>query len=200
MERTRSFDLEQQVAVEAVIEAAALCQAVRTELVQVDSLSKDDLSPVTSADFGSQALICRRISRAFPRDPIVGEEDSAALQSAANRSQLAQVTGYVQRFVPDATTDDVCFWIDTGKGTVAERFWTLDPIDGTKGFLRNDQYAIALALIERGKVQIAGSGLPGPAARSERSQQQCGCAIRRSARRRGADGAHPRAVERRRCG
>ena len=31
------------------------------------------------------------------------------------------------------------------------RFWTLDPIDGTKGFLRGQQYAVALALVEHGK-------------------------------------------------
>jgi 3'(2'), 5'-bisphosphate nucleotidase len=29
----------------------------------------------------------------------------------------------------------------------------LDPIDGTKGFLRNDQYAVALALVEDGAIQ-----------------------------------------------
>jgi HAL2 family 3'(2'),5'-bisphosphate nucleotidase len=30
----------------------------------------------------------------------------------------------------------------------------LDPVDGTKGFLRKEQYAIALALIERGEVLL----------------------------------------------
>ena len=34
------------------------------------------------------------------------------------------------------------------------RFWTLDPIDGTKGFLRGDQYAVALALVEGGEVKL----------------------------------------------
>src|SRR5262249_18248056 len=43
---------------------------------------------------------------------------------------------------------------------VATRFWTLDPIDGTKGFLRGDQYAIALALLEKGQVQIGVLGCP----------------------------------------
>lgn len=33
-------------------------------------------------------------------------------------------------------------------------FWTLDPIDGTKGFLRGGQYAVCLALIVDGKVKI----------------------------------------------
>ena len=41
-----------------------------------------------------------------------------------------------------------------------DRFWTLDPIDGTKGFLRGDQYAIALALIEQGEVKLGILGCP----------------------------------------
>ena len=43
------------------------------------------------------------------------------------------------------------------------RFWTLDPIDGTKGFLRGDQYAIALALVEDGEVVLGALGCPEPA-------------------------------------
>ena len=40
------------------------------------------------------------------------------------------------------------------------RYWTLDPIDGTKGFLRGDQYAIALALIDDGEVVLGVLGCP----------------------------------------
>jgi 3'(2'), 5'-bisphosphate nucleotidase len=36
----------------------------------------------------------------------------------------------------------------------------LDPIDGTKGFLRGDQYAVALALIKDAEVQIGVLGCP----------------------------------------
>ena len=54
----------------------------------------------------------------------------------------------------------MCDWIDYGRGEVAARFWTLDPIDGTKGFLRGDQYAVALALIEGGQVQVSVLGCP----------------------------------------
>ena len=45
-------------------------------------------------------------------------------------------------------------WIDRGQEKLdpARRYWVLDPIDGTKGFLRKGQYAIALALIERGEI------------------------------------------------
>ena len=41
-----------------------------------------------------------------------------------------------------------------------DRFWTLDPIDGTKGFLRGEQYAVALALIENGEVVVAALACP----------------------------------------
>jgi 3'(2'), 5'-bisphosphate nucleotidase len=124
-------------------------------MVGTEALAKNDQSPVTVADFGAQALVCRCLQAAFPADSIVGEEDSGDLQKPENAVRLTQVTDYVRRFVPEATPAQVCRWIDAGKGVTAARFWTLDPIDGTKGFLRNDQYAIALALIEQGQVQVS---------------------------------------------
>ena len=38
--------------------------------------------------------------------------------------------------------------------------WTLDPIDGTKGFLRGEQYAVCLALIIDAQVQLGVMGCP----------------------------------------
>lgn len=40
------------------------------------------------------------------------------------------------------------------------RHWVLDPVDGTLGFVRGDQYAVALALIENGKVVLGVLGCP----------------------------------------
>lgn len=37
---------------------------------------------------------------------------------------------------------------------------TLDPVDGTKGFLRNDQYAVALGLVQDGRVVLGVLGCP----------------------------------------
>jgi 3'(2'), 5'-bisphosphate nucleotidase len=62
--------------------------------------------------------------------------------------------------VPGASNELVWKWIDRGNGIPHGEFWTLDPVDGTKGFLRGDQYAIALALISGGKVQIGALGCP----------------------------------------
>jgi 3'(2'), 5'-bisphosphate nucleotidase len=60
----------------------------------------------------------------------------------------------VNALIPNSSSKEVCSWIDFSSDSVTDRFWTLDPIDGTKGFLRGDQYAIALALIENGIVKL----------------------------------------------
>lgn len=148
------YTAEQNTAIAAVIAAAKLCEMVRNEII-VQSIEKQDRSPVTVADFASQALICRAIASAFPCDAIVAEEDAANLRRPEMSGCLQQVTQFVQRFVSDATSELVLDWIDKGGSeTVETRYWTLDPIDGTKGFLRGDQYAIALALIENGEVKL----------------------------------------------
>lgn len=146
---------EKQIAIEAVAQAAKLCATVRTDMVGSESLEKGDKSPVTVADFGAQALVCQHLKAAFPDDVIVGEEDSAELREVGHEKILAQVTGYVQQQHQTANEDMVCRWIDAGNGEVTNRYWTLDPIDGTKGFLRNDQYAVALALVESGILKVA---------------------------------------------
>lgn len=40
------------------------------------------------------------------------------------------------------------------------KHWVLDPVDGTLGFVRGDQYAVALALIDDGQVVIGVLGCP----------------------------------------
>jgi 3'(2'), 5'-bisphosphate nucleotidase len=145
------MEAEKLVAINAVLKAAQLCQQVQSDMVQTDSMVKADRSPVTVADFGSQALICGAIGDAFPDDCIVAEEDSEALKESPRLR--SRVTNYVNRFT-EGSASQVCDWIDRGNGEVSQRFWTLDPIDGTKGFLRRNQYAVALALIVDGEVKF----------------------------------------------
>jgi 3'(2'), 5'-bisphosphate nucleotidase len=149
-----TYTQEKQVAVEAVTRAVQLCAAVRAEMVGAAFLQKDDKSPVTVADFGAQALVCQCLAEAFPHDAIVAEENATELRKRERASLLDQVARYVRQTLPNATRRDICGWIDAGNSQPVGRFWTLDPIDGTKGFLRNDQYAIALALIEGGEVKV----------------------------------------------
>jgi 3'(2'), 5'-bisphosphate nucleotidase len=141
-------------AIQVAIKASTLCQKIREDLVGGESILKKDRSPVTIADYGSQAIICKMIRERFPDDAIVAEEDSKELRRPNHSNILEQVTHYVRAFFPAASSKEVCSWIDFSSNSVLDRFWALDPIDGTKGFLRGDQYAIALALIEDGVVTL----------------------------------------------
>jgi 3'(2'), 5'-bisphosphate nucleotidase len=142
------------IGIQAIIKASALCQKIRMDLVGGESILKSDRTPVTIADYGSQAIICKWIRKRFPNDSIVAEEDSKELRRPDRSVILEQVTNYVHAFIPTSSSEEVRSWIDFSSNALSDRFWTLDPIDGTKGFLRGDQYAIALALIERGVVTL----------------------------------------------
>jgi 3'(2'), 5'-bisphosphate nucleotidase len=139
---------------------------------------KGDRSPVTVADFSSQALICRILRETFPGDPVVAEEDSGELTRPENTESLKKVVRYVREFFPGVSPKQICSWIDWGRQDTAQRFWTLDPIDGTKGFLRGDQYAIALALIEEGEVRLGILGCPNLHGAPNRDGQERGALFR----------------------
>lgn len=173
---TQNYERECEVAIRAVEIAGRLCREVHGRLLGPNRgegsggvVSKADQSPVTVADFGSQAVICRALAEAFPDDPVIGEEDSAELRRPGAADLLAQVVASVQGVSADAVAaDSVCGWIDRGGSrSYHDRFWTLDPIDGTKGFLRGGQYAVALALIERGAVLVAALACPNLPSRME---------------------------------
>jgi len=156
------FDLdasETKFAIQVVRQACRLVKLIQAEMV-TPALTKEDRSPVTVADFASQALVGKLIEEAFPTDSLVGEEDSTALRQPGERHTLEQVTHFISPLAPQADPEQVCAWIDRGGAEPARRFWTLDPIDGTKGFLRGDQYAVALSLIVEGRVQLGVLGCP----------------------------------------
>ncbi len=146
-------------AVSAVREAAQLVRRVQKKMVS-KALAKDDKSPVTVADFAAQALIGKRLEETFPEMGFVGEESSESLRTVEGRETLQQITHFLRQSIPEATDDDVCQWIDRGAGEPTKNFWTLDPVDGTKGFLRGDQYAVALAYLRDGEVRVGALGCP----------------------------------------
>jgi 3'(2'), 5'-bisphosphate nucleotidase len=167
--------LEVLTAIRAVKMASSLCEKVGKDLIGKESLLKSDRSPVTVADYGSQAILCKLIKEKFPEDVIVAEEDSSELKNPVHSKILEQVTRFVHAFFPDGSSKDVCRWIDFSSQRITDRFWAMDPIDGTKGFLRGDQYAIALALIENGRVVLGLLGCPNLHVDKARPGQKRGC-------------------------
>jgi 3'(2'), 5'-bisphosphate nucleotidase len=188
------YELERRVAVEAVLKACSLCSAVQSAHLSGGVADKEDRSPVTVADFGAQAVISDYLAAFVLNVPLVSEEDSGLLKTPGNERLKDGVINYVRRFSPDLKEESSIFdAIDRGKGQGGGKglFWTLDPIDGTKGFLRGDQYAIALALVEDGQVTLAVMGCPSLPLHSLEKQDPRGClfaAVR-------GEGAYARGLE-----
>ena len=160
---------ELEAAVVAVRDAATVCLSVQKNLITAATLEKKDRSPVTVADFASQALVCSSLAGSSRISAVVGEENAAELREAGAEETRDKVVEQIRKIRgAGVSVDQALDWIDLGganpDGSI-ERYWTLDPIDGTKGFLRGEQYAIALGLLEHGRV-VAGvlgcPNLPGP--------------------------------------
>lgn len=146
----------------AVTAASAMCDRTQGRLLAGDTLTKGDHSPVTVADFATQAVVAAALTDSLGALTMVGEEAAAELREPDNSALRDGVVELVRgERGADISPDDVLRWIDLGgaDGGIG-RYWTLDPIDGTKGFLRGDQYAIALALVEDGEVVLGVLGCP----------------------------------------
>jgi 3'(2'), 5'-bisphosphate nucleotidase len=151
-----------QAALDAVRQGSRIARAVQHELDRVRQITKDDKSPVTVADFAVQAIVAMTLHDRLGATLIVGEEHTDALRTQAQSHVLDAVVHAVQRETGRSISQgDVLNAIDAcNHDGSAETYWTLDPVDGTKGFLRGQQYAIALALIESGQVTLGVMGCP----------------------------------------
>ncbi|THC95916.1 hypothetical protein EYZ11_004602 [Aspergillus tanneri] len=166
-----SYQQERFIAELAVQRATLLTQKVFNEKAK-GTVSKDDKSPVTVGDFGAQALIIQAIRKNFPNDEIVAEEEASSLRE--DKALSAEIWRLAQDIkLEDSKSDSLLGGplpseekmldiIDQGKsvGGAKGRVWALDPIDGTKGFLRGGQYAVCLGLIEDGDVKVGVIGCP----------------------------------------
>jgi HAL2 family 3'(2'),5'-bisphosphate nucleotidase len=149
----------------AVLLAARVTRAVHRNSGAVRTITKDDRSPVTVADYASQAIVCATLrdtlTDAFSAVPIIAEEEGALLRQPAHAAHCSATLEAVREVRPDITESELLDLIDRAHGGAGgPRFWTLDPIDGTKGFLRGQQYAVALAFVEHGVPVIGALACP----------------------------------------
>jgi len=167
------LDHELHVAILAVQRAAILTKSVFHNHAK-GTLNKSDASPVTIGDFGAQALIISALQHNFPDDEIVAEEEAKDLRGEKGqevretvwnlvrqtRLENAEYEGVLGGSVKSA--DAMLDLIDKGdsQGGGKGRIWAIDPIDGTKGFLRGGQYAVCLALMIDGDVKVGVLGCP----------------------------------------
>ncbi|MBK8012506.1 MAG: 3'(2'),5'-bisphosphate nucleotidase [Deltaproteobacteria bacterium] len=153
--------------------AATISRAVSCGLDGLREVTKDDRSPVTIGDFAIQALVIQLLRDALGDVVVVAEEHAALLRQPDHRLHLEAGLALLEHVWPGVTAESMLASIDRGArdafdaatgsavGRSARReFWTLDPIDGTKGFLRHQQYCTALALISEGRPVLGVLGCP----------------------------------------
>jgi 3'(2'), 5'-bisphosphate nucleotidase len=150
---------ELDACVAAVRAAMVVCRSVAAS--SVDRLTKADESPVTVADFASQAVVLHLLRQRLGPLEVVGEESAEALRGSDAAAIRQAVTRAARLVWSGATEDAVLAAIDAGhQREPGASYWTLDPIDGTKGFLRGGQYAVSLAKVVEGEVALGLLGCP----------------------------------------
>ncbi|KAB2082082.1 hypothetical protein ES319_A05G174500v1 [Gossypium barbadense] len=165
------YHRELEAAVEAVERACRLCVDVQRSLFSVEGriMEKKDQTPVTVADFGVQALISLELSKSFPSIPLVAEEDSGFLRSNNLVDPVISAVSDQMSFnMKSLSHDDVLEAIDRGgknafaMGTKPATYWILDPIDGTRGFVKGSQalYVVGLSLVVEGEIVLGVMGCP----------------------------------------
>lgn len=155
----KTYQKEKETAIEAVIKGCELAKRMQGKLEALDVVNKEDLSPVTITDFSVQAIVHMCLLQAFPDASLVAEEDALLLNSPQNQMIKMKVIEQIERIFPKIQEKEIMSAIGEG-GETNDRFWVLDPIDGTRGFIQREQYCIALALIENGRVVLGILGCP----------------------------------------
>lgn len=146
-----------------MVECCRIARAVRDRLKPGDAHDKQDRSPVSVGDFAVQTWVARYLAEHGGGLPLVGEESAEvlALQTVSLRQGVVAALAEIQ---PDVSEADVLTWLmamDRGPDVDSlPDYWTVDPIDGTRGYLHGGQYAIALAEIRDGQPVLGMLGCP----------------------------------------
>lgn len=148
----------------AARQAAALCRAVQDKHIapyqQGDNehvASKTGAEPVTIADYGAQAIICRALRQSFPDDAVIAEEGGQQFSELIGKDDQQEVVGLIGAVLGETVTiEQVIGWLDQGQGVEAARTWVIDPIDGTKGFIALRQYVVAIGILDANRQVVEG--------------------------------------------
>jgi 3'(2'), 5'-bisphosphate nucleotidase len=120
----------------------------RVRQLTLDPSDKSANDPVTIADYGAQAILLRAISRLYPNAAILAEERSEQFLSLVTPDKRTLITKMVSDVIGEAVTErELIGWLDFGGGREERELWTVDPIDGTRGYVAGRRYCVALGIM-----------------------------------------------------
>ena len=147
------YKIELNLAAELVKTATDITEWFRVK--GFESFQKEDESPVTLADYASQLFIVKKLREKFPNDQIIAEESYNShidinVQKIIKKCYSSLELDLVEDFERNLNY----------RGPYSPRQWTVDPIDGTKGFQKNLTYAIGIGFMINSELIAAAIGVP----------------------------------------
>ena len=117
------------------------------------TIEKKDHSPVTLADYAGQIFINNNLRENFPSDQLIAEEhieDLSDPQEEIIRKCYQDLNIPIKKFESNLNY----------QGEPSTRQWTIDPIDGTKGFIANLSYSIGIGFLVDSEPTVSAIGAP----------------------------------------
>jgi 3'(2'), 5'-bisphosphate nucleotidase len=147
------YNRELSLAIDLVKEASKITEWFRT--THKSSFTKSDDSPVTLADFASQMFIISELKKHFPEDQIIAEEESGSFLNSSAESIIKSSYRSLQLNIEENLKEILNY-----RGFSSDRQWTVDPVDGTKGFQKDLAYAIGIGFMVRAEPSVCAIGVP----------------------------------------
>jgi 3'(2'), 5'-bisphosphate nucleotidase len=120
------------------------------------SFQKEDDSPVTIADYASQIYIINKILEQFPEDQIIAEEEDNSFID--NKVKRLISSCYESLNIGENINIEKTLFVKDNKKT--PRQWTVDPIDGTKGFQKGLSYAVGIGFMINSDPKMCAIAVP----------------------------------------
>lgn len=117
------------------------------------SFEKKDQSPVTLADLATQIYIISEIKNFFPEDKIIAEEEGSFINLKTEK--------VISECFSDLDIDiNNLHEMINYSGSETNREWSVDPIDGTQGYIKGLSYAIGIGFMVDSDPKIGAISVP----------------------------------------
>lgn len=146
-----NFQNELQLASDLVRKSSEITEWFRE--TGFKTIEKKDHSPVTLADYAAQIFINHNLMNRFPSDQLIAEEhieDLSDRQEELIKKCFQDLNISIKKF--ESTINY--------RGIPSERQWTIDPVDGTKGFIENLSYSIGIGFMINSEPIVCAIGAP----------------------------------------
>jgi len=146
-------DKETELIIEIIKNAIKITEWFKIKGFQ--SYIKQDQSPVTLADFASQIYIISKLKNNFPEDSIIAEESFSSEVNLSSKKIIYSCYDELNLSLKPNFKDILNY-----RGPASETRWSIDPIDGTKGYQESLSYAIGIGLISKNEKIFSIIGVP----------------------------------------